>query len=378
MQCLVAASRPLKVNELAEVLAFNFDAEGIPKLNSNWRWEDQEGAIMLACSSLVTIVKDGDSRVVQFSHFSVKEFLTADRLAEPIRDVSLYHIELEAAHTILAQACIGVLLRLDDHIDRDNIKDFPLARYAAEYWPRHAKFGSVSARIKDGMECLFDEDKPHFATWLWIYDESKSNNRRMPTMRPEKPGAVPLYHAARLGFRNLAAHLIAEHPKHVNARNDLEETVMHAATKGGYTDIVSLLLEHDVDVDSRDGDGSTSLHWAAYRGTLSVGQCLLDHGADLNARDQFGETPLFDAARQGHVEFVQMLLERGAAVDARRTNGETSLHIAVQWGKVEVARLLLKHGADVNARDESGKTPSQHTTQQDILGLLSEYGSESV
>ena len=93
MQCLVAAVRPLEVKELAEVLAFNFDAEGTPELNSNWRWEDQEGAIMLACSSLVMIVNDEDSRVVQFSHFSVKEFLTADRLAEPMRDVSHYHIE---------------------------------------------------------------------------------------------------------------------------------------------------------------------------------------------------------------------------------------------------------------------------------------------
>jgi len=212
MQCLVAAVRPLEVKELAEVLAFNFDAEGIPMLNSNWRWEDQEGAIMLACSSLVTIVKDGNLRIVQFSHFSVKEFLTADRLAEPMRDVSRYHIELEAAHTILAQACIGVLLRLDDHVDRDNIKDFPLAEYAANYLDSHAKFGSVSARIKDGMECLFDEDKPHFATWLWIYDG-------MYTMHSRKPGAVPLFHAARLGFRELAAHLIAEHPEHCECQD---------------------------------------------------------------------------------------------------------------------------------------------------------------
>ena len=376
LQCLVAAVRPLKVKELAEVLAFNFDAEGIPELNSNWRWEDQEGAIMLACSSLVTIVKDGDSRVVQFSHFSVKEFLTADRLAEPMRDVSRYHIELEAAHTILAQACIGVILRLDDDVDRDNIKDFPLAPYSAEYWPRHAKFGSVSARIKDGMECLFDEDKPHFATWLWIYDES--GYRRMRTMRPEKPQAVPLYHAARLGFRDLAAHLIADHPEHVNASDNPDETAMHAATKQGYTDIVSLLLEHDMDVDSRDGIGSTSLHWAAARGTRSVGNCLLDHGADVNARNKFGLTPLCGATYGGYVEFVQILLERGALVDSRGYHGETSLHVAVKEGKIEVARLLLKHGADVNTRDESGKTPSQYATQQDILELLSEYGSESV
>jgi ankyrin repeat protein len=376
MQCLVAAVRPLQVKELAEVLAFDFNEEGIPKLNQNWRWEDQEEAVMSACSSLVAIIKDGDSRIVQFSHFSVKEFLTADRLAAPMRDVSRYHIELEAAHTILAQACIGVLLRLDDHVDRDNIKDFPLAPYAAECWARHARFGSVSTRIRDGMECLFDEDKPHFATWLWIYDEKKA--RRVFTMRPKKPGAVPLYHAARLGFRDLAAHLIAEHPEHVNARDDWEDTAMHAATKGGNTDILSLLLEHDADVDIRDGSGTTPLHRAPYYGTLSVGQCLVDHGADINARDMGGLTPLFDAASRGHVEIAQMLLERGAVIDARDDDGETSLHMAVGAGRIQVAQLLLKHGADVNARDKSGKTPSQYTTQQDILELLSEYGAESV
>jgi ankyrin repeat protein len=376
MQCLVAAVRPLQVKELAEVLAFDFDAEGIPKLNQNWRWEDQEEAVMSACSSLVTIVKDGDSRIVQFSHFSVKEFLTADRLAEPMRDVSRYHIGLEAAHTIFAQACLGVLLRLDDHVDRDRIKDFPLAQYAAEYWPRHAQFGSVSARIKDGMECLFDEDKPHFATWLWIYDEEQGT--RMSTMRPEKPGTVPLYHAARLGFRDLAAHLIAEHPEHVNTRNDGRHTALHVAAIRGNTDVLSLLLEHGADVDSRDEVGATPLHWAPSSRKLDIGQCLLDRGANINARDRNDLTPLFDAARNGQAEFAQMLLERGAVIGARDDAGRTSLHMAVEWGSIQVARLLLKHGADVNARNESGKTPSQVTTQQEILELLSEYGAESV
>ncbi len=43
LQCLVVAIRPLRVEELAEVLAVDFDdVEGIPKLNPNWRWEDEE------------------------------------------------------------------------------------------------------------------------------------------------------------------------------------------------------------------------------------------------------------------------------------------------------------------------------------------------
>jgi len=155
LQCLVAAVRPLRVEELAEVLAVDFSAEGVPKLNPAWRWEDQEEAVMSACSSLVVIIEDGDSRIVQFSHFSVKEFLTSDRLAESSRDVSFYHILLELAHMILAQACLGVLLQLDDRVDGDKIKDFPLAIYAAEHWVKHAGVENVSSHIKGEMECLF-------------------------------------------------------------------------------------------------------------------------------------------------------------------------------------------------------------------------------
>ena len=81
LQCLVAAVRPLQVKELAEVLAVDFyDDDGILKLKPNWRWADQEQALLASCSSLIAIVESNASRVVQFSHFSVKEFLTSDRL----------------------------------------------------------------------------------------------------------------------------------------------------------------------------------------------------------------------------------------------------------------------------------------------------------
>lgn len=38
LQCLVVAIRPLRVEELAEVLAVDFDdVDGTPKLNTSWR-----------------------------------------------------------------------------------------------------------------------------------------------------------------------------------------------------------------------------------------------------------------------------------------------------------------------------------------------------
>ena len=345
LQCLVAAVRPLCVKELAEVLAFDFNAEGVPKLNAGWRWEDQEEAVMSACSSLVTIVKDGDLRVVQFSHFSVKEYLTANRLAEPIKDVSRYHIRLEAAHTILARACLGALLRLDDGIDRDSIENFPLAFYAAQYWATHARFENAASRIKDGMECLFDAHKSHFATWLWIYDQDYWNGRPMPTTRPEKPKAVPLYYAARLGFRDLAEYLIGKHPEHVNTRGGTEVTPMHAAASAGHVDVLSLLLDHGADMDGPGDMGGTPLHHAIRTGELEAGQCLLDRGADINAQGEHGWTPL---------------------------------HWAAMTRNIQSVRFLLEHGADVNARDEGGDTPSEHPNDPEIAELLFEYSAKSV
>ena len=371
LQCLVAAVRPLRLEELAEVLAVDFVAEGIPNLNLGWRWEDQEEAVMSACSSLVIIVKDGDSRIVQFSHFSVKEFLTADRLAEPIRDVSRYHIRLEAAHTVLGQACLGVLLRLDDRVDRDMIEDFPLARYAAQYWPTHARFENASSHIKDGMKFLFDADRPHFAAWLWIHNEEYEDGCSMSTMCPEKPDASPLYYAAMLGFRDLADRLIAEHPEHVNARGGLEQTPTHVAARAGHADILSLLLEHGAEVDARGINGQTPLHRASWQGKVEAGQCLLDHGADINARNNDGLIPLGPAAKKDF-EFTRLLLERGARINDHDSDGRTPLHWAARGENIQTVRLLLEHGADVNARNKLGMTPFQFASgRPEIAELLS-------
>ena len=149
LQCLTVAIRPLRVEELAEVLAVDFNEDGaIPSLNEDWRWEDQEQAILSACSSLITVDDAQMSRIVQFSHFSVKEFLTSDRLANSKMDVSRYHhIRLEAAHAIMARACIGVLLCFKHRIYEEGFKKFPLAQYAAAHLADHAEFENVISHI---------------------------------------------------------------------------------------------------------------------------------------------------------------------------------------------------------------------------------------
>ena len=382
LQCLTVAVRPLSVAELAELLAFDFDvAKGeIPKLNSNWRWEDHEQAVLSTCSSLITVVPGHGSPVVQFSHFSVKEFLMSNRLATSTRDISQYHISLEDAHTVLAQASLGVLLRDPDVTNADNA---PLARYAAEHWVTHARVENVASRVRDGMEQLFDPDKPYFEAWIHLYDADRY------TFGLGKPGpktrARPLYYAALCGFHDVVDHLTLKYPQGLSARGGRCGTALHAASFAGHLRVVQLLLRHGVDVDVQDDENRTPLRVASQSGHCDVVQYLIDHGANVNLKGDGQNTPLNWAAYGGHVDVVRVLLQHNADVRTQDQNGRTPLHDAI-WGDdpkgdyPQVVRLLLEHGADANAMDTRHRTPlhlvPMRPTKVNVLRMLLEYGAD--
>jgi hypothetical protein len=117
-QCVAAASRPLRVDELAEFLAFDFEAESTPTFLADWRPEDPAHTVLSMCSSLLAVVKPEGygSPIVQFAHFSVKEYLMSARLAKAKDTISRFHVSMTPAHTIVAQACLGVLLHLDENV----------------------------------------------------------------------------------------------------------------------------------------------------------------------------------------------------------------------------------------------------------------------
>ena len=386
LQCLVVAVRPLRVEELAEVLSVDFDdAEGIPRIKPDWRWEDQELALLSACSSLIAIVEAGDLRVVQFSHFSVKEFLTSPRLASASGEVSNYYIDLEPAHIILAQACLGALLQIQDDAERLSRGDHP-ALYAAEHWTTHAQFGEVSSHLHKGMEYIFDANKPHFKVWLAlcdIDDRPSLNSAIYGLFHPlNKPPAAPLYYAALCGFYDLVEHLITKNPHDLNAdggyfarplmaalagehfqtadllrhngadphiRGHYGRIPLQSAASSGNLEVVRILFEYNpADINARDDDGETPLHWASngrnFKGG-SVLRFLLDHGADINVQGSNGWTPLHEASLYGALEVVRLLLEHGADVEVNKDGGMTALQVAVSRGHDKVAELLREHGA---------------------------------
>ena len=395
-QWIILSSRPLGVEEVAEVFAINFDEEssGIPQFEPSWRGANAEAAVLSACSTLVTIVHSSQGKRVQFSHFSVQEYLTSDRI-ENAGHVSHFHIHPKPAHILLAKACLSVLLHLDYSINKTKIKNFPLAKYAARYWVEHARFGDVSSYIDDGMDLLFDKDKPHFATWVWVYDID-GDDSHIYDIRPEQLNRVPLYYAALCGFRGLVERLLTAYPQDLDVKGGKHGAPLNAALAEGHLNIAQFLLDHGAVGDTTGSMEQTGLFVASSRGHANVVRSLIDRGADVNAecKDRKGDsaqvvqwTPLHTAIYEDHPDIALLLLESGADPEARSSQNQTPLCMASFCGHADVVRSLIDRGADLNAMSwhwmettavEGWWTPLHAAIDKgrpDVALLLLEHGS---
>ena len=375
LQCLCVAAQPLRVEELAEILTLDFDRteRATPNINKDWRWDGPEQVMLSLCSSLITVVDTGHSRVVQFSHFSVKKFLTSDRLATYIGAISEFHIALEAAHTTLTQACLVTLLRLDGSSSNDQVeRNFPLAKYASQHWVGHAQSGMASTRIEDWMQRLFDSTKPYFSTWLRLYNIDDHWNQLENAWVAR---GAPLYYASLCGFRNLAEHIIKDHPDQVNATGGRRHSPLAAALCKGHFHVAELLHQHGASVDVTDYNNRTLLQAASMDGHSDVARWLLERGADPNSQQNDHVPPIHLATANGHPDVIQTLLEYGVNIHSTDNDGRTALHLASSSGKVEVVRLLLEHGANATLVDNDGCTPLRLTWTTEVVGLLLDHGA---
>jgi len=404
LQCLAVSTRPLLVEELAEILVVRPNAGTVPKLHAQGRPERVE-SVLRACSNLLAVINVDGKQVVQFPHLSVMEYLTSHRIANS-NYLSNFHIPPIPAHTFLTGVCLSAPLQLDEQIDGTKLKTFP----EAKHWVDHAQSEDVSSYVEDAMACFLDTDKPHFAAWTWLCDIEEPPSR--PTAHPKVPDAIPLYYAALCGFRNIAERLIEKFPHDVNARGGRCVTPIHAAVDKRQLNTTLLLLDRGADVDSQGIYHYTPLHLSSHYGYADMVQLLIDRGADPNAKNVGQETPLIMASNNGRLETARLLLKSGADANQPDNNGWTPLHVASLnghediisllfdhgananpendirdiplhiasfHGKITTMRLLLERGADVGARDTQGGTPLHDAAQSglpDAVQLLLDHGGD--
>ena len=180
LRWLTFSTRPLRLEEIAEVVAIDFNSS--PPFDLDKRFENPRD-ILEICSSLVSVEGVGsrcrshdemdidndadenadsysdswsDTNVggmktktrnkherhrkaeIRLAHFSVKEYLVSDRIQHG--PSFAYSLEEEISNESIAQDCLVYLLHLiepDTWRSKSTMVKYPLARYAARYWFDH-------------------------------------------------------------------------------------------------------------------------------------------------------------------------------------------------------------------------------------------------
>ena len=121
------------------------DITGEPWFDPDARFPEPR-EILKVCSSLVTleevannshtsseILYDKVAQSVRLAHYSVKEYLTSERIRD--QPAARYTIQEIPANCFISASCLAYLLQFDqkDSLTSEHDKEFPLARYAAKY-----------------------------------------------------------------------------------------------------------------------------------------------------------------------------------------------------------------------------------------------------
>lgn len=178
------------------------------------------------------------------------------------------------------------------------------------------------------------------------------------------------------GVRIAKERLVEEIPHQLYAG----DTALHLAAAALRPLAVGALIQAGANSNAENRRGAIALHYACdarpKAGKIwnpsrqrSVIELLLDAGADIEHKDKMGATPLHRAVRARSPEAVRCLLERGARVDATHGRRHTTpLHIGTRstgasgtkgahTEQQEIVGLLLQYGANPRAKDVNGNPP---------------------
>ena len=190
---------------------------------------------------------------------------------------------------------------------------------------------------------IYLTDKPHFSAWFQSHDIDpypSYGSAFGPFSISKKLEGTPLYYATLCGFYDLAAHLLDEHPQHIDARGGYYVTPLVGALAGDHFQIAQSLHQHGGDVDVHGENNKTPLISASAHGHPELVQWLIGHGADVNSQDRIGGTPLHRASTNvERPDVARILLQHNADPNALAHQGYTPLRVASTHGHLDMVRL---------------------------------------
>jgi ankyrin repeat protein len=132
---------------------------------------------------------------------------------------------------------------------------------------------------------------------------------------------------------------------------------LHTASRLGYEDVVKLLLKVCA-VGKQDDQKYTPLHHAAENGHYEVVKLLSSaKGVRIDTMSAEHLTPLLLAIINGHTQIASMLMEKGARHELKDNKGLTPLSHAARRCHNAIIELLIEKGAKIESKDNTSRTP---------------------
>jgi ankyrin repeat protein len=376
---VTCSARPLSVEELVEAIAI---FPGQREIDEDLRLTDP-GDIFDICGNLLYLT----SETVGLAHYSVREFLTSERILSKPRSVSRFAISEGSGHRELANTCLTYLSFKDFDTGpcknaeslRARLHAYPLLSYAARFWGWHSERGDIE--LDEGL--LGDISKPGNNKLSNLLEVTSYQDRLIRTQNYEgrfydDGNEGLLCTLVRFNFVSLAKKLL-DRGADVNAQGGRYGNVLQLAANMSNASLVRLLLEKGANVNAAGGYFGNALQAASIDGDLETIKILLEWGADVNARGGGLLTALQGAALNGCDGAVRLFLEHGADVNIIGGYHGSALRAAALGGHLEIAKTLLQHGAAVNAHDDSGGSALEAASgsgNYELVKMLLEHGAE--